>query len=1727
MSKQFYKYLSDKLINFLNTNFMKAGERYYLQLDEKEQVKDFYDILSQDSNAEEFIYKHDKGEAYKTFCIKLNDIKLIVAATINVTSGYLVTIRNLSSLQKDEWENTALLIICGETLDSIKGGCSDLRREGMPFNVKFISSNLKDEINKSNLSKVDKEIAKFYIEKKLDDLYNTSLWDYEEILTILGKSSIDKEDYEKIGLFTDKSLETHTVKGIRKRLEDNYKFFESVENIQEYENKEEQLLKVFDEKGVDKLKKDNWRELDYEIIKKSVEANKVQDKPLLYIENEEKNITDEVFYWERAKSETASGRRKRNIIVFNNNSKEDIILKFRFDDTLNSKYIDRKSEDYMKVSGKTMIITLKSSEYDTEFYKLSYTHKNQTKSKYEFSIAVVNIDEKYLRNIKTLYEVNAATGKNGKRIKVISDGTEIKFGVGLNNEEVEIDETDDILNLKEDISLRISNSSAAWDEDTLRFILQNENGRVPIEIKEEGLRSKPIKSIKLWGYKREFKESFVLEENKIKQGTSEFYLSENLKETILNEKYIIDNRILYGVKKLNSIEKVELELSYELQNAYNNIIEYYYKNNTIPSLTYLNEEIIELYKKYLEIFNLEIETIQEREILSNNKKKLNLLKLGVIETESKIMFSPLAPINIAYQLEVYKQLGNEKLETHILDRLRINNLIPYIYGKDNKLYRPVHQEDNVEWIIFEKSEKVSIGETNAFIAKVVKEKLEQFTSHFNYLFIKNSNAPIKINLININNDKEIVRGVFEYIKKQITSNLENIIPVEIKIFNNNKETEFDKFFSESSLEKLEEDFNISFSSKNNEFDKIDLMRIALDNIKYYKNNTNDYSYAHISFYKSIEDNKSSCDTTSNMESGLSLNGLLSTITANNSDNDYRVGFGSKNLLDRNELLVKTVLNINEFAANLYNNSSNPYIKNTSIVTRPLILEEDVKRKLYNSSHWVTFIEPNFGLEYFERSNDNSNLVVIHYSDQYTTSEHFDTITVTNKIEQYKYIIKEFLANKNIELTDEKMNEVIKSFNSINGEWLLNLINNKSEYDREKLSIISALKYGLALLNHKDIIWIPISLEEILRISGAVKLNKSEGIFSIKNLKQSGVHSDDLIFIGVNISDINNINLYYYPVEVKVGYNFSNTIDKAKIQVDKTYNLLKEQLLGELNDNELRESGFKNKFFRNFFIQLLLSNQKKLIINNIWKEKELEKINEIKKYLLNDKYNISFSLEEFIGKGAIISFKKDNAWRSIKVEEEKLFIELTEEDAYTGIGRSVNDIYNEIYEGKADIRIDDLLLNKYIALEEKSKSGIIKEKDIDKMKETDITNKVDNDIEENIDFKYYEDKPIDNTSLEKRESSLNDVRILLGEAEGSTKKIYWEYGNENLANRHLLITGRSGQGKTYFIQSALKELASSKVPAVIIDYTEGFKVSQLEPEFKEYMGDRLKQFIVAKDKFPINPFKKGKKELDEGFYIEEDPADVAERFKSVIGAVYKDLGVQQLNSIYQAVIKGIKKYGNKFNLNDLKDELEVDVTSYSKTALAQLSLLIDKNPFDSELEFEWEELHSGEGNLFIIQLTSFTREVQILITEMILWDLWNYKAQHGSKDKPFVVILDEAQNLNFGENSPSTRILTEGRKFGWSAWFATQFLKGQMDKAAISRLQNSSEKIYFAQTEEEAVTVANIFAQNNEDKKAWAKKLINLEKGNCIAYGPIRSEGNKLLPQQPVKIKITSLTDRIK
>src|ERR1700739_3501512 len=96
------------------------------------------------------------------------------------------------------------------------------------------------------------------------------------------------------------------------------------------------------------------------------------------------------------------------------------------------------------------------------------------------------------------------------------------------------------------------------------------------------------------------------------------------------------------------------------------------------------------------------------------------------------------------------------------------------------------------------------------------------------------------------------------------------------------------------------------------------------------------------------------------------------------------------------------------------------------------------------------------------------------------------------------------------------------------------------------------------------------------------------------------------------------------------------------------------------------------------------------------------------------------------------------------------------------------------------------------------------------------------------------------------------RILLGVASPGARRVYWEFWHKDLNNRHILIFGSSGMGKTYTIQCLLFEMGRSGQNSLIVDYTNGFFDKQLEREFTNLL--RPVQHVVRREPLAINPFR---------------------------------------------------------------------------------------------------------------------------------------------------------------------------------------------------------------------------------------------------------------------------------
>jgi len=1741
MLNPFYSYIVEHLHNYFLKQQIKAGNRYYLQLEQQEEVDAFVTTLSKLNGIQKFSYCHEYGEPYETIALPINNVLLVIANTsAKVKPDFLVTLRNQVSEQKGVWNGTALLSVVSTQLDSIQGGSSDLQKEGMPLHPSTMYNILKQEIDSSSLSKVEKMILLDCMDKIIQDQYyqQITFFEFEDIVIILKKGKIEENDYKKFGMFRDSELETYTGSKLKDRLEINRELFDFIRKCHEYGLDDEELEKKFSPSGIGKIKSDNWQSLNFtEVWRYHQEALELNKKEK--VELKEITVTNNLEFWNRPQNESTAGQRKRHIIIFDTNKQrqEGITLtaNFSFEGSTNRSLsdqfvkLDRKHKSTTTVvTGRTNLkIHIIPDPNNVTFTRVAYRHNNKSSLGAEFFIAVVPVDPHMLSCFKTNYLIDPKQ----EVIKSQYDGRKIIIGLGEEIKEIQLDNQNNTVNLSLNQKLKINPLPEAFnDEDQLKLFLKlNDSGTIiPFLLVNEVPESVPITPFRIWKLKRETKKDFILANNRLIHENREFYVTNEFKQFYEWEYQWLESSFKCAELVSGQLVGIDVEISDDLKEAYSRFLNYFTINHSVPSLCYLSTEYKERAEEYVNAYINEIRSFQEGQ--PAGKKGRNLFKLGTLHTQNGLYLTPFHPLMVAYQIQLNKELLSEDVDNNILSRLKPDALVPYLYDENDELLRPFPQNGAVEWQEYRPVKLVSVSDADKYLAKLIEDKMRQFQEHFNYLFHRNSKSPLKINVIGIENDFEVVRGIIKWMISQIKHNeLDSVKAIEVSLYRNQAESSFDLLSGLVTVEEFQQKFDIDLT-KGHEFDAADVLRMLHNKLLYYKRTiTEQFEYAHISFYKMHAQEQNAVVPMDSMITGMALNGVYSFVPSMKTTENYRNGFGTKSFpLKNNNILTQTAIHFNEFCANLRNGGNDAYKKNATIVSITSPADEQLLNRIYQASHWVTFVDSNIDLDFF--SDHSGNLIVIHYSDQYSSSNKYDAITVTDKTHQYYAVIREFLHSKNVDAREENIHHAIKAFNTFNGEWLLRIIGDKGNYSREKLSIISAIKFSLAYFDHPDIMWVPISLEEILRVAGVVNLSKLDGIFTAKNLGVKGAHSDDLLLIGLE-RNVTRLKMHFYPIEVKIGQFTKNVSDKAKVQVKKT----KQMIMQALVENDTSKP-FTAKFYRYFFVQLFVTNANKLFNSGFWPEKNYLLDDVIIEKLLDDDFEISMELEPFIGIGAVISFQQDVFYRSERMEDGIVNLILTKHDGFNGIIKPMGEMHEWIQVKENDFVKENMLSYLFKRSDGSPNTkqetyqttnaysnirlhGIIES--LNTLEEK-VTPEKTHIMTETVSVSSKTELP----SKEKTKQDFQQIRILLGKAENSNRNVYWEFGNPELPNRHLLISGKSGQGKTYFMQCLLLELSKMGISSIVIDYTEGFLPNHLEPEFKAFLGPKLIQKIIYTEQFPINPFKKNTRDIG-GITLPESNTDVAERIKSVFASVYRSLGIQQLNAIYEATLIGLDRYGDGMTLENLRSVLEQDHSNYAKTALSQIRPLIDRDPFIKESEMQWNEILNGDGNVFVIQLTGYPRDVQLIITEFILWDLWNYSLRYGNKHNPIPILLDEAQNLDHSEKSPSAKILTEGRKFGWSGWYATQFLKSQLQPDELARLQNASQKIYFAQPEQEISYVANSLAIDSTDKKHFETKLSSLKKGQCIVHGPIALESGNLSSPLATVVEITPLSERVK
>lgn len=1637
MSNPFYDYLARKVDEYFTSTFLLPGDKYHIYFDRDEHVSELLTHLKALNNSEMFYVKDESGHVvYETFCLNYFGSNLVVGSTVNATPDYLTRLRNSVGTEINGMQQTSFLLIHNSNLDSLVHGMDSFYKEGMPFHIKVVENDIKQLLATTSINATEKRILEFIVSNKKvmrSQYEETTLFDFIDVLTVLNRSEISNSDYISFGLFKDNDmlLPTLTDKDFKERFKLNHELFSKVDSVYKNGNIDTELEKYFDDEGVDLLSNPSWAETEFNPVYISY-RNKQNDKGLEYVEGKKKT-QEGLNFWERAAGESKSKQRIRSFLIFNPEKKQEINLELNFNDKVYNKHAKLET----KVSGVTidtygskLKVKIKVNVGESKFFRITY--KTETSNKFDFRFAVVEVNETFLTGIQTSYTVVSA---KDPYLLISSEETELIVNPSENSVETNTIILDGksvpqvSVNAGQKVVLKKVLDSDN-EEEAIRFNILFDDTLIPFAVEDVVERPAPITAFTVWKQKMLRQEHFYYkienEKMKIIQGTRETFAQGEFKKNLEREYELIHSDGLYFHEGVTGLLNKEIEVPDTIRSSYSSLVTYFRTKKLLPSLAYMDEEYKNLVEVYISSFLDELEQLENGQL---TQKSRNMGLVGTIDRtieEKEWLFSPLHPMNLAFQIELNKLIAGQELQDELLKTLRGTFLIPHVRFGNDKLYKVTDQTDSYEWNTYVDYDLPRYEGNRSFVNKLVYEKIEEFIEHFKYLFDTDERSPLRVNVVNMGDCREIAQGLLEFYKRQLKKKVgrEKLVPININIYSDTPETNaFEEIAELSKVEDIEERLDLKLSV--DDYLPEEVINIFHDKVTFFSKDaaTDKYEYSHVTFYQMKKIEQIADSKMVDIPTGLSLFGLSAGVPSAFVNGNYLTGFGSKSLPDSNNLIHRLAPRMNALlrvARNL-----NSYQDDAAVVTAISSEGKHILNKIYDSTHWVTFVEPRVDLSFFKNDSRNNDLLVIHYNDQYTTSNALDAITVTRRSKQYQVLIQEFLASKGVPIYEDVTINIINLFNALNGNWLLRLLAQNNHFPKEKISILSAAKLALAFLWTSDIVWIPISMEEVLRISGGTGLKQAEGLFSAKNLRQHGSYSDDLLCIGIEICDDSHIKVHLCPVEVKIGVN-NNVQAKAISQVKETHRLLYEFLTGD---------SAAAMIYRNFFIQLALANLEKLTIYDVWPEQDYRNnINYlIKERLLNDEYTLSNELKDILGEGLVISFKRDLIFAEAKKIDDVMYISYPEKTGYNFVTSSVESLKHALHNGQSSIDKNMLLSNchnKVIA------TTVISKADNGGESITPISDVI-NLIPKSENLPSNEDKPLE---------------VLFGTNVENGDNVTWYPTSTNkVLHTNTGIIGTMGTGKTQFTKSLVAQLMNNSdqnlyktpIKVLIFDY----KGDYIKDDFVKATGAKIYELFHL----PYNPL---------SLFVTQPikpllPVHTSSTLTDTICTAF-NLGPVQTITLKDLIMdayanKGILKadsstwnkpaptFNDLFELFSQKDGLKID------SLYAALKELYDTEVFEPDSTKTIPLFDLIEG-ITVINLSGYNDSIQNLVVAITLDNFYNQMQMSGHsriqgniREITRMILVDEADNFLSKDFKAIKKILKEGREFGVGTILSTQFL----------------------------------------------------------------------------------------
>ena len=1620
---QFEHFLVRQLTEWLE-NRVNAGSRYQFQSPDSDNTHRLFMALK--DLATGIINFKDVELPYVT----INGVKLVCVAHAEsreqlpegFNENYISMLRDEIAGRTGPLEGCALLIIHNSLLDTLINSADNLATPGAIWATETVQQRIDDLINSQpKQNRVLACLLQWQAEQLSEE--GGSMFGFRKLFQSITAG--DEPDLTELGLLPDHSIAEMTSDAqINRRLKENRKLFNEIDTVvhhfpEELTERLPDLGEKFIKEHFQKAETGHWQSVDFTDY--SDEINKQRNQQLEYSNTESESCA---LIGPRNKKETGAGPRDKHLIIVVPEAQDWFDLKLTFlgssldkdQITLqHNKTLTGQQTSLIKVAGsKNRNVSLRAPFTGEPVYFTLKTNRPITKECYAFSVLVLREDDFHLADIENKFLVNARQ----QCLTLQTEDHELLINPTC-SDTCHLKENDKAINAFE---YGVINYQTLYEEsDIVTFSVTSGDNQLVFNI--EGEASQETLSLPLLMNADRFNLLFNDNYNGQLLSNKGKVVLDNRENKVVGrrlsllqreEAFIEKNLITQGSHAANT-DQLEVDAP-EIYRAWRELVTYLQRKKTLLSLASWGPELTALVRQYVSACLNDLNAIPLNHSLSDANRRI--IRLGQAEFEGKQWFSPFHPLVLAYYLKLVDAIKADSANRSFKDlppvtrkRLNPKGLLPYIFDTEHDFSYVQTVEDNPFWLEIVPQEKTSYS----FVSKLVRGKVEEFVKTFRELFRQVDDAPLIINSVNNSDNHEIFTGLLEYYKTHLTESHH----IHVNLYDDALcETEFDRFAEMGAYDQIKLAYNLDKGTKNRENADtvIDLLRTRLSFSKFRHEDVDSQAYAHLSFFKNNQKIQRVSSDIDEHISGVACDGLLNGEASSSENASYLTAFGLRHIETTDEPHLAL--------ARLYGRLMQPcqvvneqYHKRSSIGLAVSDQFRALLERSYASSLWTTIIDPKVTLDFFRQE---QNLILIHYSDQYTNSAGYDAITVTRQTDLYRKMLS------------QTGDDLISEFNAFNGEWLLKMVTERETERKGKQGIIGAWKLVSCLLAGSDITWVPLSVGEMVRVAGNIGLNMKDSDFARyhKNPNNRGKMSDDILFVGFQEN-----HLYLLPVEVKTGQHGSSSLENAREQA---------RALGEyLTVGLFGPETLAGRLYRSLLMRQVLLQIEKYQLYNVFDADYFHPILDHREHWLSGDYKLG-SLNDYPTGLVVAHLDGEGVYQTqteqfddiLQLEIPISYLEMLVNQPLKTLKPKLID-ENKLHIDKRWFMGEALASSTYqppveAADEETPESA-------DETSADAVTPELPSET----------DNTPAQTTVETDSSNKAAMKLQFGTEVMSGQPAFWEVTNtEKILNPNTAIIGTMGTGKTQFTKSLITQLVREQDKNV-----DGLPLGILILDYKaDYIKDDFVKATNAKVfdlyNLPFNPLALfGNKPML--------PVHTANLFRSTLCTAF-NLGPKQQNKVRNLVMDAYDKAGIKPQdlttwsrpaptIQQVWDIFEAEEKVERDTLYAALDDLISFQIFESQPE-NTQSLYDMVNGVTVINLSGYDPKIQNLVVAITLDIFYNQMHQQGSskidgkyRQLTKFVLVDEADNFMRQDFTSLRMLLKEGREFGVGTILSTQEL----------------------------------------------------------------------------------------